>query len=205
MMHRTGTCCRTIRAPVDDFRKGRPVVLRCADPGPSYLVLSGEFATTQLITFMVRWTTGFLRVTVTDSIRHRLELPLLSTGYSESNRPQFAVSVDASGNITTGISAADRAHTVRLLADPTSSPSDFIRPGHIVPVRIASEASVDRWSAPEYTAILAQLSGLDPVTVFSEITDDHGHLATATDVLYFAVGNGLSVINCRDLLGVNAG
>jgi 3,4-dihydroxy 2-butanone 4-phosphate synthase / GTP cyclohydrolase II len=192
---------RPIRSPVDDFRDGRLVVLQSSCQGPSYLVLSGELATVHLVALMVRWTTGFLRATVTDAIRHRLELPLLSTGYSESGRPQFAVSVDASRNITTGISAADRAHTVRMLADPMSSLSDFTRPGHVVPVRIAPEASAGRWSAPEYSAMLAHLGGLGPVTLFSEITDDRGQLAHPSDVLDFAEANDVAVINCRDLFG----
>ncbi|MEE6170129.1 3,4-dihydroxy-2-butanone-4-phosphate synthase [Mycolicibacterium sp. 120322] len=190
-----------MRSPVDDLRDGRPVIVQSEGADMSYLVLSGKCATARSVAFVVRWTTGFLRVTVTDAIRHRLELPLLSTACSGSDSPQFAVSVDASFGIKTGISAADRAHTVRVIADPASSPSDLTRPGHVVPVRTDCTATVDRWSMSEYAATLARLGGLGPATVFSEITDDRGQLATATDAREFAAVYDLALINSRDLRG----
>src|SRR5436305_9419021 len=99
------------------------------------LIFAAEKATPELVSCMVRHTSGYICVGLTEAECDRLDLPPMHHTNSDSFRTAFTVTVDAKAGVTTGISAADRAHTIRLLADPVAGPGDFVRPGHVLPLR----------------------------------------------------------------------
>src|SRR5437764_3276969 len=120
-----------------DLRQGRIVIVTDdADrENEGDLIFAAEHATPELVAFMVRYTSGVICVPMPGPDLDRLELPLMTRANRESMRTAFTISVDAREGVSTGISAADRARTIRLLADPDTTAKDFVRPGHIFPLR----------------------------------------------------------------------
>src|SRR5437870_8580229 len=127
----------TIDEAVAAVKAGRPVVVvDDADrENEGDLIFAAEKATPELMAFMVRHTSGFICVPLTEADADRLELPPMYHTNQDRRGTAYAVTVDAREGISTGISASDRAHTIRLLADRSSKASDFSRPGHVVPLR----------------------------------------------------------------------
>src|SRR5204863_1533363 len=133
----TMTNFATVERALADVAAGKPViVVDDADrENEGDLIFAAEMATPDLVAFMVRYTSGYICVPLTHEDCDRLELPPMYHTNQDKRGTAYTVSVDAREGVTTGISAADRAHTIRLLADPTASPADLARPGHVVPLR----------------------------------------------------------------------
>ncbi|MGI5219259.1 3,4-dihydroxy-2-butanone-4-phosphate synthase [Nocardia sp. CA-290969] len=156
-----------------DLAAGKTVVLvgYGSQGSDGYLVVAAEKATTHDVAFMVRHTAGFVCAAVTDEICARAGLPLLSGTFPASGH-DFTVSVDAASGVTTGISAADRAATVRRLADPASDPTDFTRPGHVVPVLVHSNGVLGRRRAAEAAVDLLRAAGLHEAGALAALVSD---------------------------------
>jgi 3,4-dihydroxy 2-butanone 4-phosphate synthase / GTP cyclohydrolase II len=122
---------------VADIRAGKAVVVIDDEDRENEgdLVFAAELATPELVAFAVRWTSGYLCVALTEPVADRLGLPPMVRDNQDSRGTAYAVTVDAREQVSTGISAGDRARTISLLADPRATPTDFSRPGHVVPVR----------------------------------------------------------------------
>ncbi|GAB3958919.1 hypothetical protein GCM10027614_77400 [Micromonospora vulcania] len=137
----------SIEQAVADIAAGRPVVVvDDADrENEGDLIFAAELATPELLAFMVRYTSGYVCVPLTESECDRLDLPPMHHTNQDRRGTAYTVTVDAREGISTGISAADRAHTIRLLADASTDPTDLARPGHVVPLR-AREGGVLRRS-----------------------------------------------------------
>ena len=118
----------------------------------------------------------------------------------DSLRTAYTVSIDAASGVGTGISAADRARTVRVLADPTAQPTDLIRPGHILPLRAVPGGVRQRPGHTEATVELVRLAGLPPVGVIGELMNDDGTLMTGPDLRAFADRHQLAMISIADLV-----
>jgi 3,4-dihydroxy 2-butanone 4-phosphate synthase/GTP cyclohydrolase II len=163
----------------------------------SALVTSGAHATAAGIAFPVRHTSGFVSVAMSAERARQLNLPALGTLAGSSAQP--CVSVDAAETISTGISAADRAHTIRLLASAAASPTDFCRPGHVVPVR-AARAIDTRWTEADAAAELAERAG-SMAAAFAAITstDDPTAMASAREARAFANQHGLAAISLAEV------
>jgi 3,4-dihydroxy 2-butanone 4-phosphate synthase / GTP cyclohydrolase II len=127
----------TIPEALDQLRAGRPVIVADNESRENEgdVILSAELASQEWIAWTVRHTSGFLCAPMTNELADRLDLPVMVVENEDVLGTNYTVSVDAADRLSTGISAADRAHTLRVLADPTSTPASLHRPGHILPLR----------------------------------------------------------------------
>src|SRR5271169_1241656 len=136
------------------------------------LIFAAELATPELVAFMVRYTSGYICVPLTEVDADRLELPPMFHVNQDRRGTAYAVTVDAREGVTTGISATDRAHTIRLLADPVTNSADLARPGHIVPLRARDGGVLRRPGHTEAALDLAVLAGLRPAGALGEIVSE---------------------------------
>ena len=164
------------------------------------IVFAAELATPELVAFAMNECRGLVCVPMTGADLDRLELAQMVEHNTESHGTAFTVSVDAKEGITTGISAADRARTMRLLADPASVPGDFARPGHIFPLRAKEGGVFTRNGHTEAGPDLCRLAGLSPVAAICEIAKPDGTMARLPDLVPFARRHGLAIISIEDLI-----
>lgn len=166
------------------------------------LIFAAELATPELVAFMVRYTSGYLCVPITETEADRLDLPPMSRINQDPRGTAYTVTVDAKTGISTGISAADRARTVRLLADPSARAGDFSRPGHVVPLRARDGGVLVRPGHTEAAVDLASLAGLAPAGVLCEIVSEKDPLgmARSDELRVFADDHGLAMISIADLV-----
>jgi 3,4-dihydroxy 2-butanone 4-phosphate synthase/GTP cyclohydrolase II len=164
------------------------------------LILAAEHATPESVAFMVRHTSGMLCVALQGDRLDALELPMMVKRNSDSLQTAYTVTVDYRHGTTTGISASDRAATIRALVDDTALASDFNRPGHVFPLRAVEGGVLQRPGHTEATVDLARLAGLQPGGVLAEIVNDDGSMARRDDLERFAQAHGLVMITIADLI-----
>ncbi|MGI8684832.1 MAG: bifunctional 3,4-dihydroxy-2-butanone-4-phosphate synthase/GTP cyclohydrolase II [Acidimicrobiales bacterium] len=164
------------------------------------LILAAEHATAEKITFFVKHTSGVICMPMLGEDLDRLALPLMVIDNTESQRTAFTVSVDYRPGTSTGISAADRAATIRALIDPATDPADLSRPGHIFPLRYRTGGVLKRAGHTEAAVDLARLAGLRPAGVLCEIVRDDGEMARLPDLEAFSAEHGLLLISIADLI-----
>ncbi|MCI2422626.1 3,4-dihydroxy-2-butanone-4-phosphate synthase [Saccharopolyspora sp. K220] len=158
------------------LRSGRPVLV--VDKTAGQVVLPAALATPRWTSWMVRHTSGLLCVPLPAERADRLDLPPMVPGSGAA----YAVAVDARSGVSTGISAADRAHTATVLADPETTPDDLTRPGHVLPVRVAEGGLLEQHGHAAAAADLCRLAGLPPVALTATIVHDEGALAHGAEV-----------------------
>jgi 3,4-dihydroxy 2-butanone 4-phosphate synthase/GTP cyclohydrolase II len=163
------------------------------------LVIAAELVTTELLAFTIRHTSGFLCAPMTNERANELDLPLMVEHNQDFRRTAYTVSVDAAEGVTTGISARDRAETLRVLANPASGPGDLIRPGHIIPLRAAPGGVRERAGHTEAAVDLMNLAGLQPVAVIGELTMDDGSMMRGADLEAFAEEHELVIVSIEEL------
>lgn len=164
------------------------------------LILAAEHATPESVAFMVRHTSGMLCVALQGDRLDALELPMMVERNSDSLQTAYTVTVDYRHGTTTGISASDRAATIRALVDDKALASDFSRPGHVFPLRAVEGGVLQRPGHTEATVDLARLAGLQPGGVLAEIVNDDGSMARRDDLERFAQAHGLVMITIADLI-----
>ena len=193
-----------IERAIADIAAGRPVVVVDDEDRENEgdLIFAAEKATPELLAFMVRYTSGYVCVALTEEDCNRLDLPPMYHTNQDQRGTAYTVTVDAAEGITTGISAADRAHTTRQLADPKSLASDFRRPGHVVPLRAKEGGVLRRPGHTEASVDLARLAGLHPAGVLCEIVSqkDEGDMARREELEVFAADHDLQIITIADLI-----
>jgi len=152
------------------------------------LIFAAEMATPELVAFMVRYTSGYICVPLIEADCERLDLPPMYHTNQDKRGTAYTVSVDARNGVGTGISAVDRALTMRLLADPASTAADFTRPGHVVPLRAKEGGVLRRPGHTEAAIDLTRLAGLQPAGVLCEIVSqkDVGDMARLEELSVFA-------------------
>ncbi|MEV0070793.1 3,4-dihydroxy-2-butanone-4-phosphate synthase, partial [Amycolatopsis sp. NPDC050768] len=179
-----------IEAAIVDIAAGKAVVVVDDEDRENEgdLIFAAEKATPELLAFMVRYTSGYVCVALTEAEADRLDLPPMYHTNQDVRGTAYSVTVDAAEGITTGISAADRAHTMRLLADPAASAKDFRRPGHVVPLRAKEGGVLRRPGHTEAAVDLARMAGLNPAGVLCEIVSqkDEGDMARRDELEVFA-------------------
>jgi 3,4-dihydroxy 2-butanone 4-phosphate synthase/GTP cyclohydrolase II len=192
----------TIGQAVADIAAGRPViVVDDADrENEGDLIFAAEMATPKLLAFMVRYTSGYVCVPLTGEDCDRLDLPPMYHTNQDRRGTAYTVSVDAREGISTGISAADRARTIRLLADPATGAGDLTRPGHVVPLRAKEGGVLRRPGHTEAAVDLARMAGLRPAGVLCEIVNDDGTMARLPQLAAFGAEHGLTLISIADLI-----
>ena len=164
------------------------------------LIMAAEAATPETITFFVRHTSGVICTPLTGPRLDELDIPLMVRDNTESHRTAFTYSVDFVHGTSTGISAADRAATIRALVDPATRPADLARPGHIFPLRYAEGGVLKRAGHTEAAVDLARLAGMEPAGVLCEIVNDDGTMARVPDLVEFCREHGLLMITIAQLI-----
>jgi 3,4-dihydroxy 2-butanone 4-phosphate synthase/GTP cyclohydrolase II len=192
----------TIPEAVDAIRRGEfVVVVDDADrENEGDLIIAAEKARPQDIAFMVRHTSGLICVPMTGERLDELRLPLMVAENTDSHRTAFTVSVDYMPGTTTGISAQDRAATIRALIDPKTVPGDLARPGHIFPLRYQPGGVLKRAGHTEAAVDLARLAGLTPAGVLCEIVEEDGSMARLPTLEQFAKEHDVPLVSIADLI-----
>jgi 3,4-dihydroxy 2-butanone 4-phosphate synthase/GTP cyclohydrolase II len=191
-----------IEAAIDAVRRGEIVVVVDDEDRENEgdLIMAAEMVTPEAMGFMVRHTSGVICMPMEGDRLDALNIPLMVVDNTEAQRTAFTVSVDAAAGVSTGISAADRAHTVRTLIDPASRPSDLVRPGHIFPLRYREGGVLKRAGHTEAGVDLARLAGLQPAGILAEVVNDDGTMARMPQLEVFAREHGLHLITIADLI-----
>ncbi|WP_037814620.1 MULTISPECIES: bifunctional 3,4-dihydroxy-2-butanone-4-phosphate synthase/GTP cyclohydrolase II [Amycolatopsis] len=193
-----------IEAAIADIAAGRAVVVVDDEDRENEgdLIFAAEKATPELLAFMVRYTSGYVCVALTESEADRLDLPPMYHTNQDQRGTAYSVTVDAAEGISTGISGTDRAHTTRLLADPEATAKDFRRPGHVVPLRAKEGGVLRRPGHTEAAVDLARLAGLHPAGALCEIVSqkDEGDMARRDELEVFAADHDLKIISIADLI-----
>jgi 3,4-dihydroxy 2-butanone 4-phosphate synthase/GTP cyclohydrolase II len=192
----------SVEQAIKDIATGRPVVVvDDADrENEGDLVFAAEAATPELLAFTIRHARGLICVPMVSEDLDRLNLPQMTSDNQEHMGTAFTVSVDARTGITTGISAADRARTITLLADPATTSTDFVRPGHLFPLRYTEGGVLRRRGHTEAAVDLAKLAGLRPAGVVTEIVNEDGTMARLPRLREFADEYGLQLISIEQLI-----
>jgi 3,4-dihydroxy 2-butanone 4-phosphate synthase/GTP cyclohydrolase II len=192
----------SIDAVLRDIRAGKPVIVvdDAERENEGDLVLAAEKATAENINFMMRFGRGLICAPISHERATRLGLNRMVLDNRESFKTDFTVSVDATHGVTTGISAEDRAKTVRILGNPKSHPGDLVQPGHIFPLRAKPGGVLQRSGHTEAAVDLARMAGLDPSGVLCEIVKDDGTMARLPDLLRFKKKHKLKLCTILDLI-----
>ncbi|MET9735013.1 bifunctional 3,4-dihydroxy-2-butanone-4-phosphate synthase/GTP cyclohydrolase II [Streptomyces sp. NPDC006458] len=193
-----------IERAIADIAAGRPVVVVDDEDRENEgdLVVAAEHATPEIVAFMMSECRGLICAPMEGDELERLELPQMVADNTESMKTAFTVSVDASAvyGVTTGISAADRATTLQLLASGTAQADDFVRPGHIFPLRARPGGVLTRNGHTEAAVDLARLAGLRPAGAIVEIAGEDGTMLRLPELIPFARKHGLTIISIEDLI-----
>jgi 3,4-dihydroxy 2-butanone 4-phosphate synthase/GTP cyclohydrolase II len=188
------------------LRAGRPVLVTDAadreDEGD--VVLAGETLTAEWLAWTIRHSSGYVCAPMSQERADALRLPLMVTENADRLRTAYTVTVDARTGVTTGISAADRAHTIRTLADGGTTAGDLIRPGHVVPLRARPGGVLERPGHTEAAVDLCRLAGLQPVAAIAELVDDDGTMMRLPGILDLAARHGLPVLSIEQLIAWRA-
>jgi 3,4-dihydroxy 2-butanone 4-phosphate synthase/GTP cyclohydrolase II len=187
---------------IAEIRAGRMVILVDEEDRENEgdLVMAAEFATPEAVNFMARYGRGLICLTLTEERCRRLNLPLMVSSNRSPLGTNFTVSIEAAEGVTTGISAADRACTIKTAIRPDAQPSDLVQPGHIFPLMAQQGGVLVRAGHTEAGCDLARLAGVSPASVICEILKDDGEMARLPDLLVFAAGHGLKVGTIADLI-----
>jgi 3,4-dihydroxy 2-butanone 4-phosphate synthase / GTP cyclohydrolase II len=192
----------SVEETLEEFRKGNMVIVTddANRENEGDLILAAEKATPEKISFMIRYTSGVICVPMEGADLDRLELPLMTVQNTESMRTAYTISVDAKEGVSTGISAADRSRTIRLLASPSTAPEDLVRPGHVFPLRYREGGVLRRAGHTEAAVDLARLAGLRASGVLAEVINDDGSMARLPDLIQFREKHGLKLCSIESLI-----
>jgi len=192
----------TVTQAIADIAAGRAVVVVDDEnrENEGDLVFAASRSTQELMAFTIRYSSGVVCAPMEAGTLDRLGIPLMTPHNRDRHRTAFTVSVDARDGVSTGISAADRSHTVRVLNDSATEPFEVTQPGHVFPLRYAEGGVLVRPGHTEAAVDLARLAGLTPAGVISEIVNDDGTMKRGQDLRDFADEHRLSMISIEDLI-----
>ena len=192
----------TIEQALEALRAGLPVLVTDDEDRENEgdVILAAATATTQWMAWTIRHTSGYICTPMPEAWADRLGLPLMVAENRDPLRTAYTVTVDATEGVTTGISAADRSLTIRLLAQEGSTASDFIRPGHVVPLRAKDGGVLVRAGHTEAAVDLCRLAGLAPVGAIGELVHDNGSMMRLPAVLELGAEHNLPVITIEALI-----
>ncbi len=192
----------TIPEALEALRAGRPVIVADDEDRENEgdIVLSAQLATPEWLAWTIRWSSGFLCAPMPADWADRLDLPPMVALNEDARGTAYTVSVDAADRQSTGISASDRAHTLNVLADPDSTPSSVIRPGHIRPLRAVDGGVRERAGHTEAAVELMRLAGLTPVGAIGEVVAEDGSMMRLPGLLEMGEREGIPVITIEQLI-----
>lgn len=192
----------SVEDAIEEFRAGRMIVIvDDADrENEGDLTCAAEYVSPEFINFMATHGRGLICLTLTEARCDELELPLITPRNSSRFGTAFCEPVDAASGVTTGISAAERAHTIKVAIDPASKPTDLARPGHMFPLRARNGGVLVRAGQTEASVDLARLAGLNPSGVICEIMNEDGTMARRPELIDFCSKHQLKMITVADLI-----
>src|SRR5437870_3376757 len=192
----------SIEEAIEDIRQGRMIVLMDGKnrENEGDLCMAAEKVTPEAINFMARFGRGLICLSLTEERVKQLELPMMVSENTSPFGTAFTVSVDAAEEVTTGISAADRAKTILAAIADDAGPQDMVTPGHVFPLRARTGGVLVRTGQTEGSVDLARLAGLKPAGVICEVMKDDGTMARLPDLEIFAATHGLKICTVADLI-----
>jgi 3,4-dihydroxy 2-butanone 4-phosphate synthase/GTP cyclohydrolase II len=199
-MRRSAT--ERVHRALEDIRAGRMVILVDDEDRENEgdLVMAAEKVTAESINFMAKYGRGLICLTLTEERVRQLKLPMMVDDNQSARATAFTVSIEARHGVSTGISAADRAHTIRVAVSEHATPSDLVSPGHVFPLKARPGGVLQRTGHTEGSVDLARLAGLKPAGVICEIMNDDGTMARMPDLVAFAERHGLRILSIADLI-----
>ena len=200
-MMKTPTSASIHRA-LEALRQGKMIILFDHEnrENEGDLVLAAEKVTADTINFMAQYGRGLVCLALAEEDIRRLKLPMMVEHATNPFNTAFTVSIEAAEGVTTGISAADRAHTIKVAINPQSGPKDIVTPGHIFPLQARRGGILERMGQTEGSTDLMRLAGLKPAAVICEIMNPDGSMARFPDLEKFAKQHQLSLLSIRDLI-----
>ena len=191
----------TIEDALEDVGQGKMIVIVDDEDRENEgdLMIAAEQVTPEIINFMAKFGRGLICLTLTESRTRDLGLNMMVDDNQSTFETPFTVSIDARQGVTTGISAADRAHTIKVAIDPDSARSDLVKPGHIFPLRAKNGGVLVRMGQTEASVDMARIAGLQPYGVICEIMNDDGTMARVSQLTQFIKVHGLKMITTKDL------
>ena len=192
----------TIQEAAELYRRGSFVIIVDDEDRENEgdLCIAAERITPEAVNFMAKYGRGLICLALTEERCSQLELPLMVENNTSNYGTAFTVSIEARGRVTTGISAHDRAETVRVAIDAKTRPSDLLRPGHVFPLRAKKGGVLKRAGQTEASVDLALIAGMTPAAVICEIMNEDGTMARLPDLREFAVKHGLKIISVADII-----
>ena len=191
----------SIEETLEDVRQGKMIIIVDDEDRENEgdLMIASEAVTPDAINFMARFGRGLVCVALTEERTRELGLSMMVEDNQSPFETPFTISIDAQNGVTTGISAADRARTIRVAIDPETKPGDLVKPGHIFPLRARNGGVLVRMGQTEASVDMARLAGLNPSGVICEIMDDDGTMARLPSLTEFARKHDLKMITTKDL------
>lgn len=191
----------SIERAIADIAEGKAIVVVDDEnrENEGDIIFAASKSTPELMAFLVRYSSGLVCAPITGRILDRLAIPLMTPHNREMMRTAYTVSIDARDGVSTGISAADRSRTCRVLADSATEPFELVQPGHIVPLRAKPGGVLERAGHTEAAVDFARLAGLTPAGVIGEVMNDDGTLMRAPQLRSFADEHGLALVSIEDL------
>ncbi|MGH3016179.1 MAG: bifunctional 3,4-dihydroxy-2-butanone-4-phosphate synthase/GTP cyclohydrolase II, partial [Gaiellaceae bacterium] len=192
----------TIEEAIEDIRQGKlVVVVDAADrENEGDLTIAAQFATPEAINFMATHGRGLVCLCLTEERCEELGLRPMTDNNETPYETAFTIAIEAREGVTTGISAADRAHTIQVAIDPTKGPGDLVQPGHVFPLRARPGGVLQRSGQTEAAVDLARLAGLNPAGVVCEIMNEDGTMARVPDLVPYCERHGLKLVTVEDLI-----
>ncbi|MDO5630126.1 MAG: GTP cyclohydrolase II [Mobilicoccus sp.] len=192
----------TIPQALDALRAGQPIIVADDEnrENEGDVILSAELATPEAVAWMVRWSSGFVCAPMPADLAEHLNLPPMVESNEDARSTAYTVSVDAASGVTTGISAGDRARTLNVLADPASTATSIIRPGHVLPLRAVDGGVRERSGHTEAAVELMRLAGLQPVGAIAEVVAEDGSMMRLPGLLELGERDGVPVITIEQLI-----
>src|SRR5436305_2209564 len=192
----------TIEEAIEDIRRGRMVVVIDDEnrENEGDLTIAAQFVTPEAINFMSKEGRGLICLALTPERCDELGLDLMAAKNESAFETAFTVSIEARSGVSTGISAADRAHTIQVAIDPETSPRELVQPGHVFPLKARAGGVLERVGQTEAAVDLARAAGLNPAGVICEIMNDDGTMARVPDLKVYCARHGLRMITVADLV-----
>ncbi|MEX1023002.1 MAG: bifunctional 3,4-dihydroxy-2-butanone-4-phosphate synthase/GTP cyclohydrolase II [Dehalococcoidia bacterium] len=197
-----GAARATVQEAVDEIRNGRAIIVTDDEDRENEgdIVVAAQFCTPDMVNFMATQGRGLICVPLPEDRADALNLPPMADVNTAPLGTAFTVTVEAAEGVTTGISAADRSRTIRMLANPEAGPLSFTRPGHVFPLRAKPGGVLVRAGQTEASVDLCRMAGLEPVAVVCEIIKDDGTMARMPDLEKFAKKHSLKILTVADLI-----
>src|SRR5512145_261459 len=192
----------SIEEAIEDIRQGKMVILVDDEDRENEgdLTMAAEAVTPEAINFMAMHGRGLICLSLTPERVEHLQLPMMTTDNTSSFGTAFTISIEAKRGVTTGISAADRAKTIKTAIDPKSGPEDLARPGHVFPLRSRPGGVLQRAGQTEGSVDLARMAGLNPSGVICEIMNEDGTMSRVPELMQFAKEHNLKIVTIKDLI-----